>query len=144
MSTSAAVLVTTSVVSSAIVRLAWTGSSGALFTSLTVTVKLLVALRLGTPLSKTRTVTVLVLGPWASVGVQLIRPLEPTVSPAGPDTSAKVSVLGGESVSVAVALALRGTSSLIVWFPGTLNTGAVFTSLTVRVKLLVTLRLGTP
>src|SRR2546429_4478190 len=43
-------------------------STGALFTSVTITWKLLVALKLGEPLSNTRTVTVFVLGPCASLG----------------------------------------------------------------------------
>src|SRR5207247_4385434 len=76
-SPSVAVFVTVSVVSSAIVRSAWPGSSGALFTSLTVTVKLLVALSDGVPLSVTMVVNVAVPGPCASFGVQLIVPRLP-------------------------------------------------------------------
>src|SRR5213596_2420349 len=71
-SPSVAVLVTVSVVSSLIVRLVWPVSSGAVFTSLTVTVKELVALRAGVPLSVTLVVNVFVLGTCASLGVQLI------------------------------------------------------------------------
>src|SRR5712691_10508001 len=52
-----------------------------------MTWKLLVALKLGEPLSKTRTVTVLVLGPCASVGVQAMAPAEETVRPVGPTVS---------------------------------------------------------
>src|SRR2546422_10850522 len=74
MSASAAVFVTVSVVSSAIVRSACSGSSGALFTSLTVTVKLLVALSVGVPLSVTMVVNMAVPGPSPSLGVQLITP----------------------------------------------------------------------
>src|SRR5262245_14810627 len=74
-SASVAVTVTVNRLPSLIVRLAMAASTGALFTSLTVTVKLLVSLRLGTPLSVTRTVIVLVLGPCASLGVQLNRPV---------------------------------------------------------------------
>src|SRR5207245_5682058 len=108
------------------------------------TVKLLVALRLGVPASKTRTVTTLVLGPCASLGVQAIAPFAATVNPAGPDTSAKVSALAGTSVSVAVALTFNAVSSLIVWLAGMVSTGAVFTSLTTTVKLLLSLSVGVP
>src|SRR6266540_858735 len=79
------------------VRLAIGDSTGAVFTSVTITWKLLVALKLGEPLSKTRTVTVFVLGPCASVGVQAMAPLAETVKPVGPDTKAKLSVLAGTS-----------------------------------------------
>src|SRR5262249_21929887 len=118
--------------------------TGAELTSLTSKVKVLVALRLGEPLSYTRTVTEFVLGPSASAGVHVMTPFELTVNPLGPDTSSKVSTLGGESVSTAVALAVQRTSSLIVWLVGTVITGAEFTSLTARLKLLVTLRGGVP
>src|SRR5438105_2275498 len=81
-------------------------STGALFTSRTMIWKLLVtlndlALIAGGLVSMTEMVTVLVLGPWVSVGVQEMAPLEETVRPAGPDTKAKVSGLGGRSESVA-------------------------------------------
>src|SRR5678815_2698223 len=88
--------------------------------------------------------TTLTLGPCVSVGVQAIAPEGDTVSPVGPLTRAKVSVLAGRSASVAVALALNATSSLIVWSAGSVSSGATFTSLTVRVKLLVTLKDGVP
>src|SRR5437660_12385949 len=73
---SVAVLVTVSVASSLIVRAAgviW--KDGALFTSLTTTVNMLVALRFGEPLSVTIVANVLVLGPCASVGVQVMTPV---------------------------------------------------------------------
>ena len=57
------------------VRLACDGSTGGLLDSLTTTVKVLVALRDGVPLSSTRVVKVLVHGPCASVGVQVMIPL---------------------------------------------------------------------
>src|SRR6266851_3558552 len=84
---SLAVLVTVSVVSSLIVRLAWPGNTGALFTSLTVTVKELVALKAGVPLSVTMVVNVFVLGPCASPGVQLITPLALMLAPVGGATN---------------------------------------------------------
>src|SRR5207245_8901483 len=99
------------------------------------TVKLLVALRLGVPASKTRTVTTLVLGPCASLGVQAIAPFAATVRPAGPDTSAKVRVLAGRSASVAVALTFNAVSSLIVGLSGIVSAGAVVPSLITTLKL---------
>ena len=69
------------------VRLAIGASPGALFTSLTVTVKELVALRAGAPLSVTMVVNVFVLGPCASLGVQLITPLALMLAPVGGDTN---------------------------------------------------------
>src|SRR5205814_2350916 len=106
---------------------------------------LLVALNAGTPLSVTTTVIVFVLGPCASLGVQLIAPLLPLiVMPAGGDTRLNVSVLAGTSASVALAVTASALNSSIVWLAGTLNTGATFTSRTVTVKLLVALNAGTP
>ena len=73
------------------------------------------SLRVGVPLSVTLTVTVLVLGPCASLGVQVISPLLPLiVIPPGADTSAKVSALAGTSASVAELVTVRVASSLIV------------------------------
>src|SRR5204862_231978 len=109
-----------------------------------MTRKLLVALKLGEPLSETRTVTVLVLGPWASVGVQVMAPPEETAKPVGPDTSAKVSVLAGRSASVAVAFTLSNVCSAMVCVAGSVSAGAVFTSVTMTRKLLVALKLGEP
>ena len=82
-----AVFVTVSVVSSAMVRSVCPGSTGALFTSFTVTVKLLVALRDGVPLSVTIVVNMALLGPWPSLGVQLITPLELMLAPVGGNTN---------------------------------------------------------
>src|SRR6266542_4056852 len=113
-SESVAVAFTLNRVCSAMVCVPGTVSSGAEFASVTMTRKLLVALRLGEPLSETRTVTVLVLGPCATVGVQAMAPAEETVRPGGPDTSAKVSVLAGKSESVAVAFTLNRVCSAMV------------------------------
>src|SRR4029077_10924231 len=89
--------------------------TGALFTSFTTTVKLLVALRAGLPLSVTLTVIVFVLGPCASVGVQLSTPVVGwTATPDGPLTKAKVSMLAGTSASVAVFVTTSALSSLMV------------------------------
>src|SRR5207253_8550381 len=64
---------------------------------------LLVALRGGAPLSVTRTVIRLVLGPYAYVGVQLSTPvLASRRTPVGAETRPKLSVLLGRSASLAV------------------------------------------
>src|SRR5258706_12284336 len=76
---SVAVLVTVIELRGRIVRLIWAGRVGALFTSLTTTVKELVAknclvLKAAALLSITTVVKVLVPGPCASVGVQAMTP----------------------------------------------------------------------
>src|SRR5262249_15949498 len=78
---------------------------GAVLTSLTVTVSVFVALRLGAPLSVTRTV-MLKVPSCVSVGVQLNTPLGALiVAPGGaPGSRLKLSVLAGRSGSVAVAV----------------------------------------
>ena len=114
-SRSVAVLVTTSAASPWIILYVSTVSTGARFSSLTTTVKLLVALSAGVPLSVTLTVIVFVLGPCASVGVQVSSPVVgSTATPDGPLTRAKASVLAGRSVSVAVFVTTSALSSLIV------------------------------
>src|SRR4030095_5825379 len=101
--------------SSLIVRLPGAVRVGALFTSLTTTVKLLVALNAGVPVSVTLTVIVFVLGPCASVGVQLSTPVLGFIAtPDGPFTSAKVNGLAGRSRSLAVLVTTRALSSLMV------------------------------
>src|SRR5439155_7865302 len=73
------------------------------FSSVTTTVKLLLSLNDGTPLSLTFTVIRFVLGPWAAVGLHVSTPVVGlTLTPAGPDTRLNVSVLAGRSASVAV------------------------------------------
>src|SRR5260221_1705628 len=115
MSGSVAVLVTVKVVTSLMVWLVVRVKVGALFTSLTITVKLLVSLSGGLPSSVTRTVMTLVLGPCASVGVQVSTPVaESSVIPLGPATRANVSVLAGISGSVAELVTLKVVNSLIV------------------------------
>src|SRR5439155_1131936 len=99
----------------------------------------------GAPLSVTFTVIRLVLGPWASVGVQVSTPvLGFTFTPAGPDTRLKVSVFAGRSVSLAVLVTIRVLSSATVRSVGTVSTGALFASATTTVKLLVSLDGGAP
>src|SRR5947209_2813808 len=97
------------------VRSVWCGKTGGLFNSLTTTVKEFVAPKGGCPLSITITVMVLVLGPWASVGVQLIKPvLGLIVIPAGGERRLKAKVLAGRSGSVAEADTDSVVSSSIV------------------------------
>src|SRR5437879_7809796 len=82
--------------------------SGARFTSVTVTVKLLVTLNAGTPLSVTLTLTRFVLGPCASRGGLLITQLSGLLLISwGELNSANVKVLAGMSASVALALTFR-------------------------------------
>src|SRR5439155_352475 len=114
-SVSVAVFVTTSVLNSAMVWSAGTVSTGALFASVTTTVKLLLSLSAGTPLSLTFTVIRFVLGPWDSVGVHVrIAGVGFRLPPAGPDTRLNVSVLAGTSVSVAVFVTTSALNSAIV------------------------------
>src|SRR5437762_711506 len=116
-----------------------------MFTSVTVTVKLFVALKAGTPLSVTLTLTTFVLGPCASLGVQLITPLAGLMlMPGGALTSAKVSVLAGRSASVALALTLRAGSEERRVGAGSITTGARCTSVSVIVKVFVALSAGCP
>src|SRR6266566_1221745 len=82
-SESVAVFVTTNVFSSSIIWSAGTVSTGARFTSVTTTVKLPVSLEGGEPSSVTRTVIRYVLGPCASVGVQVKTPFGSEVRRAG-------------------------------------------------------------
>src|SRR5438132_659834 len=91
-------------------------STGALFTSLTVTVKVRASLNAGEPLSVTRMVMLLVLGPCASLGVQLKRPLVPLMlAPEGaPASKLKLKDCAGTSESLALAVKLRRLPSLIV------------------------------
>src|SRR6266404_3844583 len=110
MSESVAVLVTVSVVNSAIVRLVCAGRIGGGLTSLTVTVKLLVTL-------KDCWLTALML------------------MPVGGEVSEKVRELVGISESVAEAETLSVVSSLIVWLPGTVRTGGTLISLTMSVNV---------
>src|SRR5262249_18708291 len=115
MSGSVAEAETLRVVNSLIVWSDGTVRTGGLFTSLTMALNDLVWLRLGDPSSVTRTVTVFVLGPCASVGVQEIAPVFVLmVIPAGAETKLKVKLLAGISGSVAEADTLSVVSSLRV------------------------------
>ena len=66
------------------------------------------------------------------------------VMPVGGEISENVSVFVGRSESVAEAETDSVASSFIVWFPGTVRLGGVFTSRTVTVKEFVALMGGAP
>src|SRR5437762_3072734 len=107
----------------------------------TITVNEFVSLRLGEPLSVTRTFTVLVVSAWATVGRQLNAPLPlMIVAPVGGLTSEHDNVFAGISESVAVLVKVMVASSLMVRLAGRVTTGALFTSLTITVKLFVSVR----
>src|SRR5438874_2483976 len=97
------------------VWLAGAASTGALFTSFTITEKLLLSLNGGVRLSVTWTVIRFVLGPCASVGVQLKTPVVGSMlAPAGaPGARPKVRMAPSESVAVAVNVSK--VCSLTVW-----------------------------
>src|SRR5262245_1247749 len=120
-------------------------STGALFSSVTTTVKFCVALRGGVPLSATRTVRIFVLGPCAAVGVQVNTPVVGLrLAPGGAESRLNVSVFVGTSPSSAVIVNVSVLSSLMVFSKIGSSTGALFTSLTVTVRLFVSLRAGVP
>ncbi len=106
-------------------------STGAALASVTVIVMVSRSLKAGLPLSVTTTSKVNVLGPCASVGVQLNRPVVGLMlAPAGtrplvPLARLKVSVWPA-SGSLAVAVKGKGRCSLIVWLPMAFNVGAWF------------------
>src|SRR3972149_636712 len=121
-------------------------SVGALLVSSTNTVKLCVALKLGTPLSVTMTAIGFVDGPCASLGVQVNAPLfELTCAPGGaPAPRLNNSVLGGASVSPAPLVNVSSPPSNTVEFEMPASVGALLVSSTNTVKLCVALKLGTP
>src|ERR1051325_4408363 len=120
-------------------------SAGALFTSLTTTVKRLVALFEGAPLSVTTVTIVFVVGPSTSfVGASVITPLASMLAQDGGDTNWYVSTLAGRSESLAVFVTINVVNSANVRSICTGSTGALFTSLTVTMKLLVALKGGVP
>src|SRR5439155_10949011 len=138
-------LLSSNVLSSLMVWSGGTVRTGALFTSATMMVKLLVALRGGRPLSVTFTVIRLVLGPWASVGVHASTPVsESSVIPAGADNRFKVIVLAGRSGSKILTMNASLLCSSIVSSRGRVSLGCVFTSLTTTRKLFVVLSGGEP
>src|SRR5208337_5140332 len=122
-SDSVAVLVTTRVAKPLTVRLVCTGSVGALFKLLTITVKLLVTLKGGNPLSLTVVVIKFVEGACPWVGVQRMIPLVSMVAPAGGSSKEYDNSSGGLAGSVAVLVTTSVRSSLMVWLECPGNTG---------------------
>src|SRR5436190_1496675 len=125
-------------------------NTGTVFTSLTTTVKELVALKAGEPSSVTMVMNVFVLGPCASIGVQLITPVFDMLAfKTGPlaflTVSEYVSAFAGMSESVAPLVTVRVVNSSMIWSGGDwAKTGAVFTSFTTIVNELVALMDGEP
>src|SRR5271155_1882533 len=140
MSESVAVLVTTSGSRPTMVRLLCTGNTGTLFRSLTTTVKLLVALNGGVPLSVTTVVITLVEGAWVCVGVHVMIPLPSIAAFVGEPTRAYTSASGGMSVWLAVLVTTNSVNSLIVRLVWTGSTGGLWTACTTTVNVLVALR----
>src|SRR5258708_37869131 len=112
----------------------------------TAIVKVFASLRGGEPSSVTRIVTVLVAWENPLGGIQAKTPLVALmVAPAGaPGSSVNVNELAGMSASVAMAVKLNRLSSFTVLSLMGANTGALFTSLTMTEKLLVSLNGGLP
>src|SRR5437899_12356458 len=109
MSGSVAVLVTVRVESSLMVCAGGVVSTGGRFTSLTMPVIVSAPLSGGAPLSVTRMVIELVLGPWVSPGVEVNWPLAGSVlAPAGgPGASGEGRVVAGKSARIRVASEVR-------------------------------------
>ena len=103
-------------------------------------------LMLGLPSSMTRTTIIFVLGPCASVGDQVNKPLTGSMlAPAGaPGSRLKLRFCVGKSESDALMVKLTVVSSGIVRFAIGGTFGALFTLLTVTVKLLLSLKVGEP
>src|SRR5580765_6130837 len=98
---------------------------GARFTSLTVTLNVLVVLMGVCASSETTTFMVNEPGPWASEGVQAITPVVGLmVIPEGGAARLKVRIEPG-SGSVAVLVTVKVVSSSMVWSEGTVITGAM-------------------
>src|SRR5262245_37810611 len=120
-------------------------NTGALFTSLAMTVKLLVSLKGGAPLSVTRTLIAFVLGACVSVGAQVNTPVTGLMAaPAGGFSRLNVSTSVGPSGSVAVTFTVNIVPSFTVWFWIAASAGARFTDPTTAMKLCVALRGGDP
>src|SRR5258706_6770997 len=105
---------------------------GALFTSFTMMVNVRESLREGEPPSLTRTVMLFVLGPCASLGVQVNKPLLALIdAPDGePGSKLNVKVWAGRSGSLAVAVKLMAAPSLSASSTQPLSTRAPFPSST--------------
>src|ERR1043166_6216617 len=121
-------------------------SVGAVFTSVTISVATTVALAGGTPLSVTRITTAFVLGPCASVGVQVNAPVTGSISaPVGaPGSRLKLRVWAGRSESDALTVKVIGLPSGEVVVVTGVMFGGLFTFATVTLKLLLSVFTGDP
>src|SRR5688572_8237852 len=119
--------------------------TGGRFTSFTMMLMARESERMGVPLSRTMTVTVLVPGPWVSVGIHETIPVFGSiVMPLGTTPrNCQVNVCAGRSESVAPRKITELVSSFKVTCDGALViTGAELTSLTWTTTVCVALRLG--
>src|SRR5947207_11793 len=100
----------------------------------------------GEPLSVTRITTEFVLGPCASVGVQVNTPLVELIDapPGAPGSSEKVNICAGMSGSVALAVKVRRVFSFTDCDPIGASTGALLTSLTTILIVSKSLNAGEP
>src|ERR1043165_9047928 len=98
----------------------------------------------GEPPAVTRIATVLVLGPWASVGVHVKTPVEGLmIAPDGaPASRLKLSACAGMSPSNAVAVKDNKDPSFTERFPIGESEGGLLSSVTTTVKLMALLRAG--
>ena len=89
---------------------------------------------------------IFVLGPWASVGDQLNRPLAGSMlAPTGaPGSRLKLKCCAGKSESDALTVKLMLVSSAIERFAIVGTIGALFTLFTVTLKLLLSVNVGEP
>src|ERR1051325_4432425 len=137
--------VTSNVVSSSTNCVAIRLKTGAVLISVTTTLKLCVADKLGEPSALTRTTTSFVLGPCASVGVQTTTPFVELINmPAGNCNSEYVRAFAGMSASIAAFVIVNVANSAIVCVATCGSTGAEFTSLTTIVNVFVALSGGVP
>src|SRR5207249_2640375 len=119
-SASLAMFVTVSVLSSGTVRSVGTVNIGRPSCRETATVKLVMSLCLDMTFLVSFSVIRLVLGPWASVGVQVNTPvLGSRFTPLGADTRLKVNAFAGRSASLAMFVTVSVLSSGTVRSVGT-------------------------
>src|SRR3954470_15771428 len=144
MSGSVAEAVNERVLPSPIVRSVIAPKAGGLFDSSTITVKLWVALREGEPLSATRIAITFVLPPCVSDGVQLNTPLVREAPVGAPGSKLYVSACAGISLSLAKFVNVSSVPSRTVLLLIAASVGALFTSFTITVNVLVSLRAGVP
>src|SRR5262245_10087931 len=90
------------------------------------------SLRTGEPLSVTRSVTVFVLGPWSSVGVQVkVRVEASKVAPVGaPASMLYTRVWAGRSESRSEERSEGEDCTLTLWLPMAASTGGLLDTVT--------------